>query len=1112
MTGREIKIFNLGQTSGTRDEIRRRYDGYVREAKTDGWVFDQLASVAVGDAQYGPPPVVPSDIRALWVKSLMTYCVPVFDGNPHIGAPHSAQGDVWLENNEEVYGVDKTFRSYTVASGQKYRIIGLYPQYRKDSGSPIKDHNVPLPLSMGIWSPVWPILLAPRVSPPPLHAASIVPISADLDLTTREINAVRQLLLEYNPSLDVRVPLLDIRRNATVTPDRIKISPFILQLERITGQRVSRYYATGTLADLPRDVYQSAGAIREAAVDRLTRVMEHQHTLRDQMVKQYAAALHSARLYAVASKQYGITDISKLTREQRDNAERKIANMTHISASDPNDPIKYMLRQLRESFGHVDLLRKQWVLVRSAFDIPADLGTELLAPKHNPEMRIMCPHLVDRAQMELDRSDNLEIGDILAHKWAEKVPTNYHYYCRVCGELLYIDHLDDFNIFGPQQIISGIGDQDLLKTRIFSEVSQTVRLVKFRNMIGRNLKSLVASITEALYPEIQRLQDELQSMKTRSLDDTVLTLTLYTSIYAFAFMTKLIVDNPDKAEWNVTKGKGHQTALTVAYALILSTKGSLIAKIKDFYTEMIKSVFEQAYRFVTRVQFQTVEEQDDEMIVAESSLVRDPTYLVALMMWGIDHGGMSPPSPASVFGITDYKELGVDKPYEKMYRSAGDTPLHRAYQQWLEYVNDIVPGRYSFVPVHPILSAWWEKWTDFITPLPPMTPSPRMRLYTYKPEPIREAFISDLHCPDGHRHDFSTKNAVYVYGDRKLKLGEIPREGPPSRITREECGRCGHPSSGAPPSDRAAAINGIVDRMNVFRYFANRCPATGVLHNYPVGADGFVGNNACPDCSYRPSFIDAMPNDWYDRWHTSMPVIVTESVEVQQTAVPERKTDTTGWSISLASILQISKISGIPYNIWINIGLTEKQSWSALRNGNINPQVSATPDRVAARNIKIAGYIEQVRVIYYMIKNHARIQVTPQIKHMLDEEPPGVNLQEALPDILQGYSSWRNGLNPVEMSNYLLHTLCATLLGIRAMEGPVHKFAVRLFRYLADAIITSESLISAVEIQKRHITARTDDDLDDDESVEVMEEQSDDDDEGDIENSNTGNDDEEFMD
>lgn len=1096
----KIEIFKFEQTANTREDIRRRYEKYKSKRVRDPRIFDLFMDMEIGERSIPRIPYVQhSSILALGIKSLMAYCIPVFDGNPHLD--DKVKGAVWIESGTDVRGVDKSLRDYAIPAGKKFRVIGLYLQYRKDGGSPINKYDLGGFLESGAWSPTWPNLVGAFIAPLPMAPATIIPITGNIDAIIDEINKiVRQYLQSDLVWTDIKVRLPAIVPAPILKP--IKLSPAVLQLEKIGDRRVSRYAKSSSIMDVPLDILHSAS--REQKMSQYDLIMKAQKKLMEQEVQKFRAILHNTYLSNIAQEQFG-KELGDLSRAQREKAEAMIATY-HVETADPNDPVLYLLRSFRDSFG-TSKLAKIWAKVKEIFGESKD---GMIAPRDQPERKLLCPHLVERAELELAGG----AIEQLVEKWSDPVPVNYSYYCKLCGELIYVDNLEDFNIFGPQTIVSMISDWDPLKTKIFSEVSQVVRQIRFKKS-GRNLKSLVSSITESLYPEVIRLQDELQTMKTRSLDDINLLLTLYISVYAYAFFAKMIMDNPDKLEWNVViKGGGTKqpAVIAVALTLILNTKNTLISRIRDFSSDSIRTIFAQAFQFVSNIKFADTEADDSKIF--NDDILRDPIYVFAQTMWILD----GKPANATPEEIMKYSVTAKGR----------QSRLRTAFAQWSEYVTNIQPFKYTVSPVDGVLKTWWEKWADFNRESLAMISKimPRAQLYRYirATDELPEVYMSDLHCPDGMRHDFRG-GVVFVYGDKKISLSDLMKNGrPEGKLTGMECGRCGHPSSGGSPQDRTAVLATIVEKQILFRYFANRCPSNG-LHEFAEDKDGFIGNNECKNCGYRKEFLKTMPADWFQKWKSKIPKRVMTTAEIVAPTLPAKPSPGRDkWSVSLAAILQISKLSNIPYNIWINLGLAEKRSWLQLKSGRINPANDLNEVETRARNVRLTGYVELVRRLYYMVKNHTKILITPQLKQMLDEDPPEVSLSENLPPIFANFNEQLERYsvtnNATELGNFILHSLCQTLINIRNISGKIHKFSTRLFQYLCDQLIRSEMLVSEIEIQKKHLVARAEqqeEDLNEGSADIIKVEETDEADpfstaDVDIENSNTGNDDEDFMD
>lgn len=1176
----EIQIFKTDDLKrGTPEEIRKQYQLLKSKSrKLPYWVLDSWADMET--APQDPPLPQKSSIKTLVIKSLMNYCLPVFEGNPHLQAESGKHEGVWLQSDIDVRGVDLSFKEYIIPKNQKFRVVALYPQFRKSAGAHIIPITTPLNIvaslsldevyNSGNWGVKHPsgILMGTMMTPLPFAPPKQIFITEQIDHFVNEITHSVMWYLRHASMMYMEVKEPSVKQLAATKPQLIKLTPLARQLEQITGYKFGNVWRSSLVSDLinigASDLYYMGEKKQQNALRQLQLIYDNLKNLREQAVKTQILNMKDALADVLAQKTW------KKSRKDLDQDEMRILNdrvkSWHWEFENKADPANVLLRRLRhaiDSVSSVQKLEKIWGEVRELFGLGVVSGldsvSDLMAPAANPDLKVLCPHMIDQVQQLLHLKPNAMGGvdsqsviENIVHKWAEKAPVNYHYWCRICGELLYIDQLEDFNVFGPQTIVSSISDWDPLRVKVYGEVLQALRLIKFKKMVGRNMKSLISSITQTLDPAIQNIQVQLQNMKTKSVDDINMLTLLYISIYTFAFLSKMIIDNPDKMAWNVTVKGGKidnrvAATLAVAYALVMNTKGTLISKIKDFSSEMIKPLLMTAYDYANKAKFQVTKDEDDTLgpEIITHMINTDSVFHYAEV---IDRMSGGRGEPAKIFGIQKYSELCTPVPYAKLPRREGKNYFNDSWNMMLEFVNDIVPKKYNVVPLDPILQKWWQKWQYLLqddkkreSQIAFKRIRPKLVLYRYvRPlDVLKDVYSSELYCPSGGKHDFSFANVIWVFksdaGQLRLRLKDIlnmQREGKwhGIKFDHEECARCGY-APGGKPADLTSILNEQIKKLNMFRYFENRCPAPNALfHEFLVDKDGFTGDQPCKACGFKRSMMENMPEPWYGKWKKSMSQSVIKTLDTTPTAYePPSDTKWDKWGVTLASVLQVSKLSNIPYNVWVNLGLTEHRSFMQIKSSRINPQSQLSPQDLDARNVKLLNYIEHTRRTYYLIKNHAKTTVPVAIKQLLETETLQVKLQDVLGDIFvdlpQRLRWYMKTQTPAEVSNFLLHTLCSTLLNIRNLESKMKKFAVKMFDFICQSILRSETMLSELEVQTRYIAAPvtdTEQEEADDETYQQLGEQVDVSEKGtqdpfsmedvDIENSNRGLEEEDFMD
>lgn len=1172
----DIKIIKFDESSGeSKSETKQKYALMKASSSLDPWNFDTWFQMETNPL---PPANIPnSTIVSIQAKNLLMYCVPMVEGNPHVPLKDPKYQGIWVQNDKIMRVIDLSFKDYKIPAGVKFKIVALQLWFKRKNGARVPQSDMfnnnlynlsdSELLRIGNWNYMHPngVLMGTILTPYPtlnsLSTIMYVTEATPVEQFTRlidEINRVNQWYLcnqtlLYNPiTTPSKILAIPSYKPNSMDPKKYKI---LVELAKIPNVIVwNGKYALNLMGDLDNlgltDLFQQSRLID---VSEQLETVRQGYLRRNDMQRQIADT--QKQMFEQASLEYlsrmvigkDFQDLS--IKEQK---QIRIQNEAKINMIiNPNDTHMKLLRSMRQALDSMidtkKYLKQVWDKIQAEYNIK-DVD-HMLAPNNSKEKKILCPHFVDQIKQylalkpsEMGSFDTTGVTEKIVNMWAEKVPINYHYYCRICGELLMVDELEDFNIFGQQTVITSQADVDPVAQRIKSEVSQAVRFVKFAQ--PRATKNFIAQIVQAVEPEIQKIQLQLQKSKTKSLEDTLYTLIMYINAYIFAMFAWMIISEPTQISWavSVRGGKADTRAansLTIAYALIINTKGTLIAKIKDFSSEMIKPILLSAYEYARKLKFSSEETSESEELLA-SSLMNDPMYHYLYMIYTTTAGHVKYTDFNKLFGQPDLnKVVSSSNMYKNAYAPKPGDYFADSYLELLGYVRQELYRQYV-VPLSGLLSAYWDKWKflrdeDEKRELAQkfINVRPRGILYHiskwYVP---KEIFISDIKCPDGQKHDYSLNGARYIFmiegKETSLSIKDLLKMPDRPKLIRVECSKCKKPELAVSmDTTLQSKLDEQLKQNNFFKYFENRCPALvreNGIHDFKVDKWGFVNDNACTKCGYQTSFSDEKPRDYYGKWHDKMPTPqwVDKRLDDRIDSWEVGKFDK--WSITLSSILQLSKYTNIPYNVWINLGLTEHKNFANLKASKINPQSQLSEIDAEARAIKLASYIAMILRIYYLVKNHAKITPPLAIKQILEDEPH----EHDFPHILEGfypqYETYRMTETPTHLCNFLLHTICNTLLSIRNM--PAKKMAQKLFQYIVDQIAKSEQLISDLDVTKIFVAAKREDteaEVEvDEEAYQALGEAADAEEKGtedpfsldevDIQTSNTGADEEEFMD
>ena len=215
---------------------------------------------------------------------------------------------------------------------------------------------------------------------------------------------------------------------------------------------------------------------------------------------------------------------------------------------------------------------------------------------------IICPHVKD--QIEMQHLKDTEIRDAIL-KYAGESPLFDGYYCKICGELItYTENMDGFTLFeGDQPAVWHSLDEEL-KDYIWKNTNQIVRnFVEFKELrSNKYINSFITNITSKLYDFINLIEKKLIKSKTISLDDINNKKKLFTIIYIYAILIKIILDNHESITFSKLIGRQPQKNL-ISYVLnkIISTQNIIINKLPEINETYLESSLEKAFQNINLV-------------------------------------------------------------------------------------------------------------------------------------------------------------------------------------------------------------------------------------------------------------------------------------------------------------------------------------------------------------------------------------------------------------------------------------------------------------------------------------------------------------------------------
>lgn len=160
-------------------------------------------------------------------------------------------------------------------------------------------------------------------------------------------------------------------------------------------------------------------------------------------------------------------------------------------------------------------------------------------------LNVLCPHHYDMFE---SLSKNNEIHDIITHivkKYSDATSLIENaYFCKICGEKL-VQQIDEGNIeFVNNERINTLREIDNISSIVWREVRNIVMgQLMFNTLMDK--KALVSTITDNIHSFIYSEVEKMKNIKTLGQDQIHNITNLYSAIYGYAQVIKLLSHHPE---------------------------------------------------------------------------------------------------------------------------------------------------------------------------------------------------------------------------------------------------------------------------------------------------------------------------------------------------------------------------------------------------------------------------------------------------------------------------------------------------------------------------------------------------------------------------------------
>jgi len=599
---------------------------------------------------------------------------------------------------------------------------------------------------------------------------------------------------------------------------------------------------------------------------------------------------------------------------------------------------------------------------------------------------------------------------------------------------------------------------------------------------------------------------------------------------------------------NKDKKNRLQNIIYSAYQLLISTKAQLIKKIATIKLEDIQPLLLQAYKWVIGLYMIDTKSEESSYVGLKEEIIDNAInhpiynylYKIRNLVSGTEKKDLRTIlgktietlekhiQESDIFSnvpmieenqfVNYIKRTLSSKIDNNEYVELVSKYMYFSYKYLIDYISTN-KFKESSVPVSSVLINYYKNLNEvrdmqislqYINMISKAMPMYIPNFYKYKDRFEYDASfklldISKLYRKNGQLHDWN----IYVFkkkggtGKKELTINELNdmiKNGKNIHkdyiISDKKDSVSGEYLSKI--KDYSSEINKSMIKLkkteNFFSYFDNRCPISGlhILDN----------NKKCEKCEI------ILTSEWksskngqkyyakyfyiFEKQITAQNLIIKarmnelEKRKIEDSIykkVEDEKFDKI-FQLNEARILNWSRIVKIPFNVLINLGLSEGIKFEKIERGEVNPRKDEnmlTYD-IKTRTLKLDGYYNNIIYQYYLIKGSTSSYDLPtQINELIDKLPSSKGLQTSMKEIYDPmYHSrfiyfFHVCSNPDDLNKIILNKISETLLQIISSleKTKFATFGENLVKYFTKEIITKEKLFSKPDPFKYKIDKRS---------------------------------------
>ena len=547
--------------------------------------------------------------------------------------------------------------------------------------------------------------------------------------------------------------------------------------------------------------------------------------------------------------------------------------------------------------------------------------------------------------------------------------------------------------------------------------------------------------------------------------------------------------------------------LNTAIKLLFISKDSIISRLSNMTPDFIKQVFvKTAYAWATKYIKPIQIEQESQSQILGNIILMDPFYRYLVYAQNLSGKKTEFADVKDVLGRDEKIVIADIKNNIGMFNTVADVKAwhvpsnkpnfdeytYQSFNMCLDYYRDEIYTKY-FIPQHAQVGEYYDKYKNLvelekkiwremskekaISSLKVNIPVNLVRKYNnFAPNIID---LAQHYCLTGERHKINT----YIYKNNTNKDVEITRaeinewlnKNDTNNLSRyeklvlidEKCEKCNKYVRSAKSTKSSNALINMFSKLDditaFYQYYETRCPK-GNLHE--------MAKLKCSICGFETDFNRTHDIKYYDKYKTAFndiqqekKTIIIKSLERVATKKPLAKFEKIEYKYTLRNTAEWSQITGINYNLIVNIGLYNNVKYVDVESSSVNP--SKTSSFSQSRALRFKTHILRIIREYSTIINYEKVIDFPLwMRELLDDQKKIdiKDIKKAMPDISDFVSldeKYVYVLSVENYTNFLQEYLAGIIVKINNKRSDKYKtLADGLIKYFTNTILEYERILS----------------------------------------------------